>query len=150
MFCAYWNELGDNPLKSMDLRHKNGAAAELYVAAKLTEQGYNVLWTLTTQSRYDIVTEDAEGVFRRIQIKKASWSKSGTFKYLQARLSGKNKKTNTPYTRKDVDIFAFTDMQRIWFAPFDTVGHLTSVCLDCSNPKYRPQTKYDPKKWLAP
>lgn len=133
----------------MDLRHRNGAAAELFVAAKLTEQGYNVLCLLTTQSRYDLVAEDKEGRFLKIQIKKASWSKTGNFQYLQARISGKNKLTNTPYKAKDVDEFAFTDMKRIWFAHFQEVGHLTSVCLDSTNPDYKPQTKYDATKWLA-
>lgn len=133
----------------MDIRHRNGAAAELYVAAELTNQGYNVLWPLTTQSRYDLVTEDDEGTFRRIQVKKASWSKTGKYQYLQARITGKNKQTNTPYKETDVDEFAFTDMKRIWFAHRSEILPLTSVCLDSTNPKYKPQTKYDASRWRA-
>jgi hypothetical protein len=134
----------------MDLRHRSGAAAEMFVAAKLTEQGYNVLWPLMTQSRYDLVAEDCEGRFLKIQVKKASWSKTGNYKYLQARITGKNKQTNTPYKASDIDEFAFTDMRRIWFAHFKEVGRLTSVCLDSTNPNYKPQTEYDASKWLAP
>lgn len=134
----------------MDIRHRSGAAAELFVAAKLTEQGYNVLWPLTTQSRYDLVAEDNEGRFIKIQIKKATWSKTGKYEYLQARISGKNKQTNTPYKASDIDEFAFTDMKRIWFAVFAEVGNLTSVCLDSTNPNYKPQTKYNAEAWLAP
>lgn len=128
-------------------RFKSGAAAELYVAARLTALGYTVLWPFVTQSRYDLVAE-RDGVFQKIQVKKATSSRTGNFDYLQARLSGKNKQTNTPYKREDVDVFAFTDMDRIWIASYDEIGHQTSVCLDSTNPEYKPQTSYDAKKWL--
>lgn len=132
----------------MDTRHRNGAAAELFVASVLAEQGYNILYPLITQSRYDIVTEDPfTGEFRRVQIKKASWSKSGKYEYLQVRIAGKNKLTNTPYKESDIDDFMFTDMKRIWSAPSSVICGLTSVCLDSSNELYKPQTKYDSKQW---
>jgi hypothetical protein len=132
----------------MDLRHRNGAVAELFVAAAYAKQGYNILWPMLTQSRYDFVAEDKEGRFIKVQVKKASWSKTGPYKYLQVRITGKNKQTNTPYKKGDVDEFAFTDLNRIWAARFNEVGNLTSVCLDSTNPKYRPKTKYDAKTWL--
>lgn len=131
----------------MDIRHRNGAAAELFVASKLTETGYDVFLPLATQSRCDLVVLTQDG-FKKVQVKKATLSKSGQFKYWQARLSGKNKLTNTPYTERDVDWFVFTDMCRLWIAKFEEIGHLTSVCLDSDNPNYKPQTKYDPTKWL--
>lgn len=134
---------------AIDIRHRSGAAAELFVAAKLTQQGYNVLWPLTTQSRYDLVAEDNEGRFIKIQIKKASWSTTGKYQYLQARITGKNKQTNTPYKSSDIDEFAFTDMKTIWFATFKEVGHLTSVCLASTNPTYKRHTKYNPDSWIA-
>ncbi len=121
----------------------------MFVASKLIQQGYNVLFPLATQSRYDLVAEDCEGRFIKIQVKKATWSKSGSYSYLQARISGKNKLTNTPYKSKDIDEFAFTDMNRVWFAVFEEVGNLTSVCLDSTNPNYKPQTKYNPERWLS-
>lgn len=128
-------------------RFRSGVSAELFVASKLSEQGYNILWPLITQSRYDLVIEK-DGLFQKVQVKKATYSLTGTYRYLQARLSGKNKQTNTPYQAKDVDLFAFTDMQSLWIAPFNEVGHLTSVCLHSSNPNYKPQTKYEASKWL--
>ncbi len=129
-------------------RFQSGAAAELFVAAAYAKQGYNILWPMITQSRYDFVAEDKEGRFIKVQVKKASWSKTGNYKYLQARISGKNKLTNTPYKAGDVDEFAFTDLTNIWAAHFKEVGHLTSVCLTSTNPNYRPQTKYDANNWL--
>lgn len=132
----------------MDIRHRNGAVAELFVAAAYAKQGYNILWPMLTQSRYDFVAEDKEGRFLKVQVKKATWSKSGNYNYLQARISGKNKLTNTPYKRGDIDEFAFTDMNDIWAAHFDEVGDLTSVCLKSDNPSYKSQTKYKPINWL--
>lgn len=129
------------------LQFLNGSAAELFVAAKFAERGYSILWPLTTQSRYDIVIEK-NGVFQKVQVKKATASKTGPYTYLQARISGKNKLANTPYKPEDVDIFVFTDMDKLWVAPYSEVGHLTSVCLSSSNPKYKPQTKYNAKDWL--
>lgn len=137
--------MGDDAL--MDIRHRNGAIAELFVAAAYAKQGYNILWPMITQSRYDFVAEDSEGRFLKVQVKKASWSKTGPYKYLQARITGKNKQTNTPYKKGDVDEFAFTDLETIWCAHFDEVGYLTSVCLASTNPKYKPQTSYDADKW---
>lgn len=135
--------MGPNALN----RFASGASAELYVAHSLVEEGYNILWPLLTQSRYDLVAEK-DGKFLKIQVKKATWSKSGNYNYLQARISGKNKLTNTPYKKEDVDFFAFTDNNCIWFAPFEDVEGLTSVCLSSDNPKYSPQTKYQPDLWL--
>lgn len=125
----------------------SGSAAELYVAARLVDQGYTVLWPLMTQSRYDIVIEK-DGVFQSVQIKKATASKTGGFTYLQARLSSRNKNSRPKYKEGEFDLFAFTDMDRIWIAPFKDLQGYTSVCLGSTNPNYKPQTKYEAKKWL--
>lgn len=130
----------------MNIAFQNGVAAELWTAAKLAQLGYAVLWPFVTQSRYDLVIEKG-GKFQKVQVKKATSSKTGKYEYLQARLSGKNKATNTPYTNKDVDLFAFTDFKTLWLAPFEEIGHQTSVCLNSTNPNYKPQTKYNATEW---
>jgi len=139
--------MGDDAL--MDIRHKNGAVAELFVATQLAVRDFSIYWPLITQSRCDLVVEK-DGSFAKVQIKKATWSKTGNYQYLQARVIGKNKLTNTPYQSKDVDVFIFTDLERIWIVPFEEIEGFTSVCLDSSNPTYKPRTKYDPRKWLLP
>ncbi len=131
----------------MNIQHTTGSAAELYVASKLVGRGYTVLWPLMTQSRYDLVIDD-DGAFSRIQVKKATESKTGAHKYLQARLSSRNKNSKPRYISGEFDFFAFTDMERIWIAPFDELEGYTSVCLGSSNPNYHPQTKYDADAWL--
>ena len=125
----------------------SGSAAELYVAAKLAQQGYTILWPLMTQSRYDIVIEK-NGQFQTVQVKKATASKTGEFTYLQARLSSRNKNSRPKYETGEFDLFAFTDMNDVWIAPFEHLKYNTSVCLSSTNPKYKPQTKYEAKKWL--
>ncbi len=137
--------MGGNAL--MDTRHMNGAAAEMFVASKLIELGYGVFLPVATQSRCDLIIETQDG-FKKVQVKKATYHTNGTYTYLQARISGKNKLTSAPYTAKDVDLFAFTDMNRLWLVSFDEIGHLTSVCLDSSNPNYKPQTEYTASNWL--
>lgn len=127
---------------------QSGVSSELFVAHRFAELGYSVLWPLLTQSRYDLVIEK-DGVFSKVQVKKATWSSAGKYSYLQVRISGKNKLTNTPYKDSDVDVFVFTDNKQIWVAPFKEVGHLTSVCLGSSNEKYKPYTKYNAEAWLV-
>lgn len=129
------------------INHMSGSAAELYVASRLAEKGYNVLWPLMTQSRYDIVIEK-DGQYQSIQVKKATASKTGPYTYLQARLSSRNKNSRPKYEEGEFDFFAFTDMQRVWLAPFSELSGQTSVCLGSSNPTYKPHTKYNAKDWL--
>ncbi len=131
----------------MNLQHKSGAMAEMFVATEIMKRDWNVLFPFATQSRYDFIME-ADGVCYKVQVKKASWSKTGPYKYLQARISGKNGMAYTPYTPHDVDYFAFTDMNRVWLFPYDEIGHQTSVCLDSTNPNYKPQTSYVAADWL--
>lgn len=134
--------MGSNSLT----QHSNGAAAELFVAAYFAGIGMGVSIPFTTQSRYDLVLDDGE-FLAKVQVKKATRTKTGNHSYLQARISGKNKLTNTPYKEGDFDYFAFTDMKDIWFVPYEELAGLTSVCLGSSNPEYKPQTKYDMTKW---
>lgn len=132
----------------MNKQHVSGAAAELFVAARLAKQGFNVLYPLVTQSRYDLVVEK-DGVFSRIQVKKATQSKTGPYEYLQARLSSRNKFSKPIYVKGEFELFAFTDMGDVWLAPFEELEGYTSVCLGSTNPNYKPKTAYDAEAWKA-
>lgn len=101
-----------------------------------------------TQSKIDFLAMK-DGTIYKVQVKKASWSLAGPHKYLQSRIHGKGKRDPKKfYTKDDVDYFAITDNERIWWIPYEEIGHQTSVCLDCTNPKYKPQTKYKASDWL--
>ena len=126
-----------------------GLSTELYVASWYSEKGYAVYWPLSTQSRCDFIIEK-DDVFQKIQVKKATWSKTGPYKYLQCRLKNRNKHASW-YTEGDYDLIVFVDDQkRMWIAPFDEVNNLISVCLDGTKPGYKSRSdKYDPSFWLT-
>lgn len=130
-------------------RFVSGVSSELFVAHKLVAEGYEIFFPIMTQSKADFIALK-NGKCLKVQVKKASWSTTWTFKYLQARIHGKGKRNpEKMYTSDDVDYFAITDNERVWWIPYEEIGHQTSVCLDSTNPKYRPQTKYDARKWLV-
>ena len=127
-------------------KHKTGVSTELYVAHLLAEKGYGVYFPFLTQSRHDLVVS-FDNLFFKVQVKTATWSKTGPYQYLQCRLVSRNKYRRA-YTEDDVDIFVFVDdTKRVWMCSFDDLKGLTSVCLDSTNPKYRPKKKYDSNKW---
>ena len=128
----------------MDIRHSNGQSAELYAAARISEKGYNILWPTITQIPYDFVAEK-DGKFIRVQVKKATSSKAGNFRYTQFRMTrGRTKQ----YNQRTVDIVAATDMRDVWVIPIVECQDMTSVCLGSDNPAYKPYTTYDASKWL--
>lgn len=129
-------------------RFISGVSSELYVAHKLTALGYEIFFPLMTQSKADFIAMK-DSVCYKVQVKKASWSTTWSFQYLQARIHGIGKRDpNKFYTNEDVDFFAITDNDRVWWIPFNEIGHQTSVCLGSTNPKYKPQTKYRAEEWL--
>lgn len=131
------------------IQHQSGSAAELYVASRYIKMGYTVLWPLMTQTRYDFAVEKS-GEFKRVQVKKATWSANPWHNYLQARISSRNKGSKPKYVEGEFEEYAFTDDDgRLWIIPFDVLKGLTSVCLDSSNPNYKSYSKqYNPKEWL--
>ena len=131
----------------MDIRHESGHISELFAAYQLANMGYSILWPLKTQTKYDLAIE-IDGTIKKVQVKKASWSVSGTHKYLQCRFHHGLKKDGFRYSNKDVDLFLITDNITVWLIPFEDVEGMTSVCLGSSNPNYRAYTKYDPNKWV--
>jgi hypothetical protein len=131
----------------IDLRHEAGHIAELYAAYYLANKGFNVLWPLKTQIKYDLAIEK-EGKIYKIQVKKATWSKSGPYEYLQSRTSKGHKGGGFHYEKTDVDYFLFTDNKTVWFVPYEEINGMTSVCLGSTNPKYSPSTKYNATKWI--
>lgn len=134
----------------MTIQHTNGNAAELYVASIYVKLGYNILWPMMTQTRYDFVAEKA-GEYTRVQVKKASWSRNDYFNYLQARISSRNKGARPKYEKNEFEEFAFTDDSgRVWVIPFEKLEGNTSVCLDSDNPSYKGYSKkYNPKECLV-
>lgn len=104
-----------------------------------------------TQSRCDFVVEK-DNVFSKVQVKTATWSRAGPFKYLQVRLSSSNKNLRKYYTKEDFDLLAVADGNRLWIAPFSQIEGKTSLCLESTNPnysKYKKGKDYNPADWAC-
>jgi hypothetical protein len=131
----------------MTIQFKSGFLTELEIAKYFAKEGYEIYWPLLTQSRADfIAAKDKET--KLIQCKKASWSKAGNFKYLQVRVSSRNKSPNPKYQLSDFDLMAVSDGEgRLWLIPIEDVVDKTSLCLSSTNPAYKPETAYDADSW---
>lgn len=131
-------------------RFLSGVSSELFISHVLVELGYEIFFPVLTQSKCDLIALK-NSIPIKVQCKKASWSKTlHNHEYLQARIHGKSKRDPSKfYTAEDIDLFCITDNSRVWLIPFEQCGHMTSICLDSNNPKYKPQTKYDAKEWLV-
>ncbi len=131
----------------MKIQHISGVRAELYIAIYFVEEGWDIFWPHAAQSKIDFIAVK-EGTVKRVQCKKATWSQTGPYKYLQSRVSSRNKVPVPKYQKDDFDIIVFTDDEgRIWLTEIENILGMTSVCLDSTNPAYKPQTKYEPKGW---
>ena len=130
------------------IQHRNGVKAELEAAIRFVDIGYEIYWPIHSQSRCDFIVSRYPDVWK-IQVKKATWSKTGNHRYLQARLSTRNKNSRPKYTKEDFDYVVFVEESgMMWMASFREIEGMTSVCLTSSNPDYRPQTKYDANEWV--
>lgn len=128
-----------------DFRHTNGHVAELYCAYRLAKLNWKISFPHTSQSRYDLIG-DVDGKFYRLQVKKASWSKAGPYKYLQCRLI--NKCSGKHYLPEEVDYMVITDLETVWLMPIKDASEMTSVCLGSTNPDYKQYKKYDSNQWI--
>lgn len=68
-------------------QHISGFSAELYVAYKAAEAGFEVFMPLATQSKVDMILVTGKGVLK-VQVKKATKSSANGFPFIQIRLGG--------------------------------------------------------------
>lgn len=136
----------------MDIAHQNGSVAELTAATFMVKRGYDVYFPITINPKADfIATKDDETL--KVQVKKASWSRTGNFKYLQVRVIGKLKGDyQRVYKLNDFDVLMVvdSDTDRIWYIPVEEVVGRTSLYLDTTNPNPRVSNRnYNPATWLV-
>lgn len=70
--------------------HYKGAESEHIAAAYYLSKARQVYWPAVQQGCIDFIVED-QSQFRRVQVKTATWMKSGTGMYLQCRTRLTNK-----------------------------------------------------------
>lgn len=124
--------------KEKGIKGAQGAESEMIIAAELVRAGYTVLTPNGYMHRYDLVIEDADGRFWKLQCKTA-WlveRESGTraLNFMGCSISQKGQKGRRETTRKgyrtEVDYFAVysPDLHRVYMLPsadvVDTDNHL--------------------------
>ena len=102
---------------------------------------------LLGQSKADMVV-DIDGVLTKVQVKKATWCKTGNWEQLQVRIQSTRSRG---YSDGDFDLLVVTDGAGLfWHVPYEeTVGRI-SLHLATSNPNPKTSSKdYDPAEWLT-
>ncbi len=132
-----WSEYGIFSADSKGKRYKGaiGAESEAVIAAALIQAGYTVLTPNGYMHRYDLVIEDAEGKFWRVQCKTAWLSKDrATLRFNGYSLLMKGQKGRSESKRmgyaNDVDYFAVysPDTRKVYLLPITHVKN-TENCL---------------------
>lgn len=123
-----------------------GELSEAIIMAKLLEAGYGVLTPFGDNRRYDLVIEDADGNFYRVQCKTGRVSKDGA--YIEFRTASSyyhTKAGKTSHGKKDyrgeIDYFAVycPAMKNAYLIPIDHVG------ISSANLRLRPTTNKQEK-----
>lgn len=116
--------------KEKGIKGAMGAESEAVIAAALIQAGYTVLTPNGYMHRYDLVIEDAEGRFWKVQCKTAWFSRDKTtlkfngYSILYKGQKGRKETKRMTYTN-DVDYFAVysPDLRKIYLIPITHVGN---------------------------
>lgn len=82
---------------------------------------------------------EKDGVFQKVQVKTATWSKSGKFSYLQCRTQTTNAVKR--HIRDCVDVLCIVDEHTLWAIPTSEITS-TNISLGTTNPVKKPN-KWD-------
>lgn len=114
-----------------------GELSQAYIIARLLEVGYAVLAPYGDSSRYDLVIEDAEGQFWRVQCKTA-WIEGGDNGYIKfattslrsCSTNGKIKYSRAGYVGQ-VEYFAIHshELHKTYLIPAGHIGNATRMSL---------------------
>ena len=111
-----------------------GEHSEAIIMAKLLEVGYGILTPFGDNRRYDLVIEDADGNFYRIQCKTGWLENDGAYIEFAASSSYYHTRAGrTGYGRKDyrgqIDYFAVfsPDTKGVYLVPVEHVGKASGI-----------------------
>lgn len=106
-----------------------GERSQAHIIARLLEVGYNVLTPYGDNQRYDLVIEDGDGQFWRVQCKMGWLESDGAYiEFKTASTHYRTKEGKTDHGRKDyrgqVEYFAVysPDVRQVYLVPIDHVG----------------------------
>ena len=98
-------------------RHRQGKIMELKAVQIYFEKGYEIFFPITVPGKADFVAVK-RGEALKVQVKKATWSRSGNNSYLQCRLVDKYKRDAPMYVDGDWDeLIVLSDDGGVWIAP---------------------------------
>jgi hypothetical protein len=101
-----------------------GTHTEMFIVERLTARGYVVLAPFGSQ-RYDLVIEDGDGQFWRLQCKTARLNSKRGYSYIEFNTSTINShRKNNSYKEGDVDYYAvfLPQNQNVYLVPFAHAG----------------------------
>ena len=117
------------PMKPKQNHKAIGEHSEIVIIAKLLEVGYGVLTPFGDNRRYDLVLEDADGQFWRIQCKTGWVEKEGAYiEFKTASSYYHTKAGRTGHGRRDyrgqIDYFAVycPEKRKVYLIPVEHVG----------------------------
>ena len=105
--------------------NKKGQISEAAIAARLLQAGYVVLTPYGGAQRYDLVVEDADGKFWRIQCKSAWIDENGTvLKFDTANHNVTGTKRDWRHYRGQCEYFAVysAELNKVYLVPVEDVG----------------------------
>ncbi len=122
-----------------------GTESEMIIATELVRAGYTVLTPYGYMHRYDLVIEDADGRFWKIQCKTAwlSTQTEGAVVFAGWSTGGKGGWKKRGY-QNDVDYFAVysPDTDRVYLVPAECIGNQCSLRLTPSKNKQEKHVRY--------
>lgn len=132
--------------------HDVGAVSELMVRGYLTSCGYETYGPDKLHARADLVYVK-KGKPVRVQVKTATFSTTGKYRYEQCRLNKKGYKgaleKQTSYSAEDVEEIWVVGTH-LWCFPIELAGGRPSLFLSSTNPEPRCLRRdYDPNDFIV-
>ncbi len=131
-----------------------GRQGETLITARLMAVGYTVLVPVDGVQRYDMVIEDANGQFWRIQCKKGRWREDEGVVEFTVRRSGsyrQGKWSPQSYKNDAIDYFAVycRELDKVYLVPSDLVGVNTAWLRVLDSKSKRGGGRHLAAKWAA-
>lgn len=125
--------------------NSKGQISEAAITTRLLQAGYIVLTPYGGNQRYDMVIEDADGQFFRVQCKSSAWidEDNTVLKFDTANHNVTGKKRDWRHYRGQCEYFAIysAELNKVYLVPVDEVGS-TRAHLRLTIPKNKNQHGY--------
>ena len=119
--------------------HYRGNISEMQAAIYYLEQGYQVYQPMVQQGWVDFVVDKGDRIYK-VQVKTATYIKSGNHKYLQCRTRVTNKYKVEPKQMYDMLLIIYKD--RVWEIPAYYIDS-SNLSLDNTNNKSSVRNRWD-------